>query len=180
MKTIQLLLVSVLFMGLVHGQEKYITKQGHISFFSHSPVEDIKADNNQVLSIIDTSNGQIAVSLLIQSFIFEKSLMQEHFNENYMESHKYPKAVFKGKIQDLGDITEHKQTVGITGELTIRGITKPIETTAEIKKLDDGIILVGDFLVEVKDYNIKIPSIVANNIAKTIKVSFELVHQPYN
>lgn len=180
MKTIQFLLVSVLFIGLAHGQEKYITKQGYISFFSHSPVEDIKADNNQVLSIIDTSNGQIAVSLLIQSFIFEKSLMQEHFNENYMESHKYPKAVFKGKIQDLGDLTADNKTVNIIGELTIRGITKPIETTAEIKKLDNNIVLNGDFLVEVKDYNIKIPSIVANNIAKTIKVSFELVHQPYN
>jgi polyisoprenoid-binding protein YceI len=97
-----------------------------------------------------------------------------------MESHKYPKAVFKGKIQDLGDLTADNKKVSITGELTIRGITKPIETTAEIKKMDDSIILNGDFLVEVKDYNIKIPSIVANNIAKTIKVSFELVHQPYN
>lgn len=180
MKKIQLTLLFVLFIGFVHGQEKYITKQGYISFYSHSPVEDIKADNNQVLSIVDTTNGEIAVSLLIQSFIFEKSLMQEHFNENYMESHKYPKAIFRGEIQDFGNLTENDQTVNINGELTIRGITKPIETKAEIKKMEDGIVLNGDFFVEVKDYNIKIPSIVANNIAKTIKVSFELVHQPYN
>lgn len=180
MKTIQLILLSILFTGFVYGQEKYITKQGFISFYSHSPVEDIKADNNQVLSIIDTSTGEIAVSLLIQSFIFEKSLMQEHFNENYMESHKYPKATFRGKIQNLGDLTEEGQTVNIVGELTIRGITKPIETTAEIKMTDGSIALNGDFLVDVKDYKIKIPAIVVNNIAKTIKVTFELIHQPYN
>ncbi|MDF0717686.1 YceI family protein [Muricauda sp. 334s03] len=180
MKTLKLTLLLVLFVGIAQGQEKFITKQGHISFFSHSPVEDIEADNNQVLSIVDISNGEIAVSLLIQSFIFEKSLMQEHFNENYMESHKYPKAIFRGKIQELGDLTEDNKTVNIEGELTIRGISKPIETTAEIKKMDDGIALKGSFLVEVKDYKIKIPSIVANNIAKTIKVSFELIHQPYN
>ncbi|MCK0160519.1 YceI family protein [Allomuricauda sp. F6463D] len=180
MKTLTLTLFMALFIGLAHGQEKYITKQGNISFYSHSPVEDIEAENNQVLSIVDTSDGEIAVSLLIQSFIFEKSLMQEHFNENYMESHKYPKAIFRGKILELGDLTENDKTATIQGELTIRGISKPIETTANIKKMDDSIVLTGSFLVEVKDYKIKIPSIVANNIAKTIKVSFELIHQPYN
>lgn len=106
--------------------------------------------------------------------------MQEHFNENYMESHKYPKAIFRGKIKDFENLTENDQTINIEGELTIRGITKSIETKAEIRMMDSGIALNGNFFVEVKDYNIKIPSIVTNNIAKTIKVSFELMHQPYN
>src|SRR5690554_8148922 len=88
----------------VFAQNKYFTKQGYISFYSHTPVEDIKAENNQVLSIIDFSTTEIAVTLLMKSFAFEKALMQEHFNENYVESDKYPKANFSGKIQNLEDI----------------------------------------------------------------------------
>ena len=180
MKSIQLVLLFVLFAGFANAQEKFITKQGYISFFSHSPVEDITADNNQVLSILDTSTGEIAVSLLMQSFIFEKSLMQEHFNENYIESHKYPKAVFRGKILDFDSTKGDEEKIDINGELTIRGITKPVQTTGEIKKIGDSIVLSGNFDVKVKDYDIKIPAIVINNIAETINVTFKLDHQPYN
>ena len=179
MKLLYILLFSCLFYNTSQGQEKFITKQGYTSFFSHSPAEDIKADNNQVLSIIDTSTGDIAISILMKSFLFEKSLMQEHFNENYVESDKYPKALFRGKILNINELGKKKQTVTIAGDLTIHGVTQNIQTQAEIIKKEDNISLNGNFPVTVADFNIKIPRVVIKNIAKTIKVTFEFDHKPY-
>ncbi|MFA7445882.1 MAG: YceI family protein [Flavobacteriaceae bacterium] len=164
----------------VSAQEKFFTKQGYISFFSHTSVEDIKAENKQVLSIIDLSTGEIAVTLLMKSFAFEKALMQEHFNENYVESDKYPKATFTGSIQNLSDLLQGNNTIAeIKGNLTIKGITKPvtIESKALIEK--DSIVLKGKFMVTVADFNIKIPAIVRKNIADSVEVTFVLTHQPY-
>ncbi|MFH6602863.1 YceI family protein [Maribacter algicola] len=165
--------------NMASAQDKFLTKEGFVSFFSHSIVEDIKADNNQVLSIIDTTTGKIAIQLLMRSFMFEKALMQEHFNENYVESHKYPKATFSGEIKNLNEIDGTNTATEIVGTLTVHGEKKEISTMVDIKMMDDEIILKGDFKVDVADFKIKIPAIVANNIAKTIKVSFELHHKPY-
>ncbi|MFD2562380.1 YceI family protein [Aquimarina rubra] len=179
MKTINILLFSLLCSAVTFGQGKFLTKQGYTSFFSSSPVEDIKAENNQVLSIIDTSTGSIAISILMKSFMFEKSLMQEHFNENYVESDKYPKAIFKGKIVDFKNISGKEQEVSIVGDITIHGVTKKLETRGKINKTEGSITLTGDFPVKVADFEIEIPSVVVNNIAETIKVTFELDHKPY-
>ncbi|UOB18116.1 YceI family protein [Abyssalbus ytuae] len=179
MKSICFLVLSVFLFNLIHAQEKYITRQGHISFFSHSPVEDIEAYNDQVLSIVNANTGEVAVSLLMKSFIFEKSLMQEHFNENYVESDIYPKATFSGTIENFEEAKQTGEAL-INGNLTLHGATKDIKTKAKITIAGDSILLKGNFMVEVADFDIKIPAIVANNIAKTIKISFELDHQPYN
>src|SRR5690606_1745103 len=101
-----LFFLSFISPSLVQAQNNYFTKQGYISFYSHTSVEDIKAENNQVLSIIDFETGDIAITLLMKSFQFEKALMQEHFNENYIESDKYPKANFSGRIQNIKDVLE--------------------------------------------------------------------------
>ncbi|NNE76418.1 MAG: YceI family protein [Pricia sp.] len=174
----------VLFFGLylahsATAQDKFMTKEGFVSFFSHSIVEDIKADNNQVLSIIDTTTHKIAVQMLMRAFMFEKALMQEHFNENYVESYKYPKATFSGEIMNFDELNDQNTETEIIGELTVHGETKEISTKANIEILEDEIVLKGDFMVEVADFNIKIPAIVRNNIAKSIKVTFELHHKPY-
>lgn len=179
MKTLNILLCSLLFTVLSHGQEKFLTKQGYTSFFSSSPVEDIKADNNQVLSIIDTSKGAIAVSILMKSFMFEKSLMQEHFNENYVESDKYPKATFKGQILNFEEPNKKEQMVTLKGNLTIHGVSKNIETQAKMSSTEENIVLKGSFKVKVADYGIKIPTVVINNIAETIEITFELDHKSY-
>ena len=163
----------------VFAQGKYFTKQGHLSFFSHSLVEDIKADNNQVLSIIDTVTGEMAVQLLMRSFQFKKALMREHFNENYVESYKFPKALFRGKIMNYKERKEKSFEAEITGVLTVHGIEKEITTIANVTKTTDEIILTGDFVVKVADFDIKIPAIVVNNIAKNIKITYELRHKPY-
>ena len=173
------LLFGLLMINFASAQDKFLTKEGFVSFFSHSIVEDIKADNNQVLSIVDTTTGKIAIQLLMRSFMFEKALMQEHFNENYVESYKYPKATFSGQIMNLDQLDEFNTTTEIVGTLTVHGEKKEISTKVDVKMVEGQIILKGDFKVDVADFNIKIPSIVANNIAKTIKVSFELHHKPY-
>ncbi len=161
------------------GQDKYFTKQGYVSFFSHSLVEDIKADNKQVLSIIDTTTGDIAIQLLIRSFQFKKALMQEHFNENYLESHKYPKATFSGKILNYNQRSEPDFETEIEGIIRIHGKERKISTIAKITKTDEELILTGHFMVKVADFDIKIPKIVMNNIAKNIKITYELHHKPY-
>ncbi len=173
-------LVVFLVTTLGFSQEKYLTKDGYISFFSHSLVEDIKADNNQVLSVIDSKTGEVAVQLLMRSFLFKKALMQQHFNESYVESHKYPKATFKGFILNFNALDETQSTTEIKGTLTMHGKSKEISFSAIVQVTQDTIKLSGDFTVEVADFDIKIPAIVRNNIAKVIKVTFNLNHKTYN
>ena len=98
MKLIITIFCCFLFVAISNSQERYLTKNGAINFFSKTVLEDITADNNQVLSIVDATNGKMAISILMKSFLFKKALMQEHFNENYVESDKYPKATFTGTI----------------------------------------------------------------------------------
>lgn len=179
MKYILSLLVCFLLLTNLKAQDRYLTKQGTISFFSRSPIEDIEAINNQVLSIVDLETGDVAISVLMKSFMFEKALMQEHFNENYVESDTFPKAKFRGKIFDAKNL-ENKSKVSIQGDLTIHGITKQVKVEANVEVNKDNVILHGEFTVLVADYEIKIPSIVKNNIAKTIKITFTLNHKKYN
>ena len=179
MKKIHFIFFALLCYHGMHAQDKFLTKEGYVSFFSHSLVEDIKADNNQVLSVIDTVTGKIAIQMLMRSFMFKKALMQEHFNENYVESYKYPKATFSGEISNFSGLNVENDETEIIGILTLHGEEKEIRTKVNVKIHEDGILLKGDFNVDVADFKIKIPSIVANNIAKTIKVTFELDHKPY-
>lgn len=162
------------------AQDQYFTRQGYVSFFSHTPVEDIKADNNQVLSILDFETGEIAITMLMKSFTFEKALMQEHFNENYVESDKYPKAFFSGKITNLDAIKNGDVAVAIIhGDLTIKDATHPTVIESRITFEQETIVLRGKFMVTVADYNIRIPAIVRRNIAREVEVSFHLIHEPY-
>jgi polyisoprenoid-binding protein YceI len=179
MRKVYLILIVFLAVSKLFSQGKYLTKEGYISFFSHSIVEDIKADNRQVLSVIDTETGEIAVQLLMRSFLFKKALMQQHFNESYVESHKYPKATFKGNISNYEELNNQNGETEIKGILTVHGKEKEISVIAKFEFVKDQINISGDFMVEVADFDIKIPSVVRNNIAKVIKVTFDLKHVPY-
>ena len=179
MKTIYTLCICLFFVTSMHAQDRYLTKNGSVTFFSSSPMEDIKADNNQVLSIVDASNGNMAISILMKSFLFKKALMQEHFNENYVESDKYPKALFKGKILNFDAINKTTSKAKVEGTITIHGVAKPITINANINRTADAINMEGEFYVKVADFNIKIPKVVVNNIAKNIKVTFQFNHKPY-
>ncbi|MGY5352505.1 YceI family protein [Wenyingzhuangia sp. IMCC45533] len=174
------IILSLLFTTIAaKAQSKYLTKQGQVSFFSSTPVEDIKAENNQVLSVLDSNTGTIAISILMKSFYFEKALMQEHFNENYVESDTYPKAIFKGLLPNAKDLENGEHEVTVQGKMTMHGVTQQVEVNAVLIKFDEGVELKGEFPLTIADYQIDIPSAVTNNIAKTVLVSFELNHKPY-
>jgi len=153
--------------------QRYMTQNGVISFFSSTPVEDIEAVNNQVSAVLNAENGEIAAVLLMKAFSFEKALMQEHFNEKFVESEKYPKSTFKGRLENFSEIQLKKgdeEEVVIKGSLTIHGVTKDIEVKGELFN-DNGIIdLQFAFQVQVADYNIEIPGPVKEKIAKTIDI----------
>ena len=180
----QLVLAATLVVAVAsrsHAQKIY-TKNGSISFYSKSLLEDITAKNNEVTSIINEQTGDIQFSVLIKSFRFKKSLMEQHFNEDYMESDKFPKAIFKGNIADLSRInfaSDGSYKVKVTGDLTIHGVTKNIEVPGAITVSQGKISSSSKFSVKVKDYNIKIPTTVVNNIAETISITVDCKYEPY-
>jgi hypothetical protein len=173
------LLFIVLAIGLFQFTfaQKFISKTGHIWIYSYTPVEEIEAHNHQVVSILDPASGDLQYSLLVKSFEFKVALMQEHFNENYMESDKIPKSSFKGKITNLNKIDLKKDgtyPAEVSGDLTIHGVTKPVTTTGTIEVKGQTITAKAKFTVSPKDYDIVIPSLVENHIAKTIDVNVDV------
>jgi hypothetical protein len=182
MKALSILLL-MLSLGLTSGaQDKYFSKTGHVWFFSHTPMEDIEAHNYQTGTILDVKTGDLMFTALIQSFEFKKALMQEHFNENYMESAKFPKASFQGKVLDIGSIDVKKEgvyPVKVEGNLTIHGTTKKISTDAKLEAKAGKIHATAQFIVIPQDYAIEIPSLVKDNIAKTIQVNVDISYEPY-
>jgi len=161
--------------------QRYLTKTGHIYFYSHTPLEDIKADNNQVASVIDLSTGELVFQVLIKSFKFEKALMEEHFNENYMESDKYPRSTFRGMITDPSYSVLSKQgkyDVTVEGDLNLHNVTKKITAKGTLEVGSGSIIANASFNIIPGDYNIEIPAVVRDNIAKTIEVTVSMNYAP--
>ena len=159
--------------------EQFITRQGTVTFFSYTNVENIQATNNQVLSLFSPSDSGIAVSILMRAFVFEKSLMQEHFNESYIESDLYPQATFEGTVVDFDPNIQGEQTRIVKGDFTLKDVTKSREIKVKITKTDTGYNIEGDFNVSIKDHNIKVPGLLSPNIAETINVSFNFQYEPY-
>ena len=160
------------------SQDKYITRSGHVSFFSETPLENITAINTHVSSILDVENGDIVLQMKIISFEFEKALMQEHFNEKYMESEKYPKSTFSGKIDDWQNINlkeGKKVDVTVEGVIEIHGVKKVITANGTLQLKNGSINLRSKFSLKVDAFNIKILSVVRDKIAKRVDVSVDLV-----
>ncbi|NJB70150.1 hypothetical protein GGR42_000612 [Saonia flava] len=178
-KLIKFLFVFSFFTGIGQNSEQIIARQGQVSFFSYTSVENIKAENNQALSIIDFSNNKIAASMLMNAFIFEKALMKEHFNESYIESDIHPKATFEGEIIDFDASINGIQTKMVQGIFTLHGISKELEIKTDIDSSSGKFVLTGTFETFVKDYDIKVPPLLAGNIAKTISVTFRFEYEPY-
>lgn len=181
MKTNISLLIAIIFISTSAMAQKYITKNGSINFFSSTPVENIEALNNQVNAALDTETGDFVFKVLIKSFKFEKALMQEHFNENYMESHKFPNAMFVGKVENQVDIDfskPGKYQAKIKGRLTIHGVTRDISESGTFEVENDAIQGTSKFMVKVADYDIRIPKTVVNNIAEEIEVTVNVKLMP--
>jgi hypothetical protein len=159
----------------------YATQSGETSFFSETPIENITATSKTVGAIINTQTGEIAVSMKITSFDFPNKLMQEHFNENYLESTKFPTATFKGKIQETIDYRKNgTYNVTTKGVLTVHGVAQNREFKGKIVIDALKVTLTSEFDVKLVDHNIEIPKLVFAKIAEVIKVrsSYNLV--PYN
>ncbi len=151
-----------------------------ISFFSSSPMEDIEAINNSAVPVLNTATNEIAIKIPITSFIFKSSLMQDHFNENYMESEKFPFAIFKGKINDKIDYTKKVcYPVSVTGNMEMHGVEKCIIISGTLTPVEGKISIEGKFKVKLIDYNIKIPTVVLQNIAEEVDVSISSSLEPY-
>ena len=151
--------------------QRYLAKDGLISFFSDAPMEDIKAINNKVSAVYDNDTKQLVFQLYIKDFIFPKALMQEHFNENYLESDLYPKSIFSGEV-----ISQRLGNTIVEGALKIHGKTNKIKVDGILKKENNIVKISAKFIVKLEDYDIEIPTIVMYKIAEEIeiKVNIEL------
>jgi hypothetical protein len=163
------------------AQNLMYSKSLESSFFSEARFENIEAVSKKGTSIINTSNKEVAFKIPIRSFIFDNGLMQEHFNENYMESDQYPYATFKGKIKENIDLTKvGTYKVTASGQLSIHGITKErtVEGVLEVKK--EQILLTSSFIVPVADHDIDIPNDKLSNISQDIRVKIKAAYEPKN
>lgn len=170
---IAIVALMTIFTSDATAQGKYFTREGNIQFKSDAPMEKIEAKNNKVSSAIDSKTGKVEFSVLIKSFLFEKALMQEHFNENYMESDKFPKSTFAGNITNLKDINFTKDgtyKANVSGKLTIHGVTKDVATVGTIKVKGGVVNVTNTFKVKLADYGIEIPSVVKEKIAKDVDI----------
>jgi polyisoprenoid-binding protein YceI len=175
-----LILLVVLAVSFQANAQKYFSKTAHIKFFSHTSAEDIKADNYKSSIIIDKASGVVQVEGLIKMFEFEKALMQEHFNENYLESDTYPKATFKGKgdFSGVNFGADGNYSVNVAGQLTMHGATKDVSAIATIKIAGGKIDGSTKFYINPRDYNVKIPDVVKGQISEKIEVTVKAILQP--
>ena len=161
------------------AQSKYFTRNGKVSFDATSPSSPEKIDgkNEKATSVLDASNGQLEFAVLMKAFMFEKALMEEHFNENYVESDKFPKATFKGVIRNMSEINLLKDGTYVTkvaGKLTLHGVTKDVETTGTITVKGGSVSAKSDFKILLSDYNIQVPSLVQDKVAKEATISVDV------
>jgi polyisoprenoid-binding protein YceI len=181
MRILVTIVAAFLMFGNITQAQKFMTKNGNISFFSTMPMENIEAHNKQVNSAIDSKTGDFVVKVLIKSFEFEKALMQEHFNENYMESDKFPNATLSAKIKNIAEIDFAKDgtyPADVEGKLTIHGVTKDVTEKGTITVKAGKVNAVSNINVKLADYGIEIPNTVVNNISETISVKIDLNLEP--
>ena len=184
MKKKVLAIVLLISTSIAFGQSKYLTKNGKIYFnatSANSP-EVVDATNDKTMSVIDASTGAIEFALLMKAFIFERALMQEHFNENYVESDKFPKASFKGTITNMSSIDLTKDgtyPANVKGQMILHGETKEVTSTGTITVKGGAITAAkSEFSLVLADYKIDVPSVVKDKVSKEAKITVDLSFQP--
>ena len=174
-KVMLVLMISQLLAITCYGQ-LYMTKTGETSFFSETPLENIAAVNKQVLVILNTANGELAIKMQQRSFHFPNKLMEEHFNENYMETEKFPAAVFTGKIKEPVDYSKDgNYAVQVDGIMDMHGVKQNRSIKGRIVISNGQITLLSDFDVKLADHKIEVPSLVITKIAESIAVKNKFV-----
>ena len=176
---IKLFVITCLTSSTTFGQ-LFSTQSGETSFFSETPIENISGVNKTVGAILNTSTKEIAVSMKMTSFDFPNKLMQEHFNENYMESGKFPTGIFKGKIVEDVDFTKNGiYDVIAKGQLTLHGVTQARELKGKLTVENQKITLTSNFDVKLVDHKIEVPKLVFSKIAEVIAVKAKYIFSPY-
>ena len=182
MKKLVLIIAASLLSGSsLVAQDKFFTKSGRISFYSKAPLENIDANHKSVTCVLDSKTGNMQFAVLLKGFEFEKALMQEHFNENYLESHKYPKAEFKGQVVNNAEINYAKDgtyPVKVKGTLTMHGETKEVETTGNVVVKSGKLQAGAEFTILLSDYKIEIPKVVKDNISNMVKITVDCSLEP--
>ncbi len=175
------LIVLVLGFGclnLTANAQKFTTEKTFVSFYSHAAIEDIKAENTKTAGVFNSATGDIAFSVPIKEYEFEKSLMKEHFNEKYMETEKYPKSTFQGKVSGYDANATGIQNVTSKGKLTVHGVTQDVEIPGTIEKQGDKLLMKSKFIVKLADYKIAIPQLLWQNIAEQVEVTADFTFKP--
>lgn len=185
MKTILKIALSAYFLCSVLvqpvGAQKYLTKSGHAYFLSHTDVIDIDGNNHQVAAIADTESGHLVVICLIKAFEFTLATADKHFNETYMESDEYPKAIFNGNIPQLKDLdlsTDGEYDVTAEGSLSIHGEKKSVSEVGKLVVKDGKIGIKCGFEVLIDDFNIEVPKSVEDRVAKEVEIKLDLMMAP--
>lgn len=178
-------IVTIVLLATALGSygQKYFTKNGEIRFDATAPSspEKIEAVNRSGTCVVDIQSGNMQFAVLIKGFSFERALMEEHFNENYMESGKYQKSEFKGDLKDIGKMDINKEgtyTLKVKGVLTLHGVSRDVETEARLQVTGGKIKASAAFTVALADYNISIPGLVADKVGKTAKISVASTLEP--
>lgn len=175
MKNMIMAMIALCIAGTSSGQ-KYYTKSGQISFdaTSSSSPEKIEGVNRSAICVVDSKTGNLQLAVLMKGFAFERALMEEHFNENYVESTKYPKAEFKGEIKDISKVDFTKDgtyTVKVKGQLSLHGVSNEVEAEGKIKVQGGKISAQTEFSVKLSDYKVSVPGLVADKVAKVAKIN---------
>jgi len=181
----KLLLSFIIALGIAFPAwcQKYITKSGRINFIGATTLETIDGTSNQVTSILDAATGQIVFKVLQTSFQFKEALMQEHYNEKYVESEKFPDATFKGKITNLADVNFNKDgtyKVKVTGDMAMHGVTKNITADGTITIKNGKVGAQAKFPIAEKDFKIEIPAAVKSKISESMDVTVDMNYDPYS
>ena len=169
--------IVILMLPLSSQAQKYGVEKGVITFFSDATLEDIEADNKKVVSLFNSATGDIAFSVPIKEFQFEKSLMQEHFNEKYLESDKFPKASFQGKISGFDGKGSGEQQVTASGKLTIHGCTQEVVIPGTIQVMGTKLVMQAKFTVKLEAYKVAIPQLMWQNIAEEVEVTINFTYK---
>ena len=176
-----LLMAFVTAVSLSFAPDKFYTKTGKISFYSKAPLEEIDGKNKTVTAVLDSKSGAMQFAVQMKGFEFEKQLMEQHFNENYVESDTYPKSEFRGSIANNAEIIYSKDgsyAVKVKGKLTMHGITQDVESTGVLKISSGNINASSTFNVLLSDYKISIPSLVKDKVSNSIKIIVDCNLEP--
>ena len=181
MKTTKILIIFCVLLSLQLHAQKYFTRSGITQFeASEKAFEPIEAINTSTTVILDANTGNIVSQVFMAGFQFNNALMQEHFNENYMDSYQYPKATFKGNLDGFSMANLNtNNTFDLNGVLAIKGLEKNIQTSVTVREQDNRMFVSGVFFVSPEDFDITIPSIVRDKIAKQIQINidYELIEK---